>query len=341
MATVDLYDVLNVEPDCSQEEINKAFHKMVKKYHPDKKGASQDLYELIVSAHEVLKSKKSRAEYDDIYRISKKADKEHISFQNDFEQYLKMQEDAQNPNAHKEAKMRFEDEFKQLDSKHGFNRKLLDETLTKKETAQMLKDLMLARDQDAIDFEQDSLFEKDKFDNDKFNEAFELMHDSGLDNSRDLVGYDVPSGFTSFDSGFIDANYSGAERNIEDLYGENEDDMFGYDGQTFGNARFSNKKSKKLNINDVNKLTGKSKTREFDKRGDTDYAKKLEEMLREREAEYDPDIDLDINYDTDDVTYQFSQEFGGSQVSRVMFDNDESIRERYDKLLRLRKQELK
>jgi curved DNA-binding protein CbpA len=341
MATVDLYDVLNVEPDSSQEEINKAFHKMVKKFHPDKKGANQDLYELIVNAHQILKNKKTRTEYDDLYQLSKKADKEHVSFQGEFEQYKKLQDESHNPNSLREAKMRFEDEFKQLDSKHGFKRsKLDDDPLSKKDTNQMLEDLMLARDQDEIDFKPDSLFVKGKFNNDKFNEAFELMHDTGLDNSKDIIGYqDMPSGFTSFDSGFVDAEYSGVERDIADLYGENEDDIFGYDGQTFGNARFSNKKTKKLSAKEVSELTGKSKSRDYDKRGDKDYAKKLEEMLHEREDDYDPDIDLDINYNTDDITYQFTQDVAGGQVSRVIWDNDESIRERYKKLLELRKEE--
>ena len=44
---VDCYDILNLNPECTQKEVFKAFRRMAKKYHPDMEGGDSDLYELI------------------------------------------------------------------------------------------------------------------------------------------------------------------------------------------------------------------------------------------------------------------------------------------------------
>ena len=36
MSTVNLYDVLDVESDCSKKDIIRAYRNLVKKFHPDK-----------------------------------------------------------------------------------------------------------------------------------------------------------------------------------------------------------------------------------------------------------------------------------------------------------------
>ena len=60
----DLYDVLELSPSCSQEEIKKHYNKMVLKYHPDKKTGDKDMYELINTAYSILSNPEKRENYD-------------------------------------------------------------------------------------------------------------------------------------------------------------------------------------------------------------------------------------------------------------------------------------
>ena len=62
----DYYEILGVSRDASQEEIQKAYRKLARKYHPDvntDKGA-EDKFKEINEAHEVLKDPDKRKKYD-------------------------------------------------------------------------------------------------------------------------------------------------------------------------------------------------------------------------------------------------------------------------------------
>ncbi|XP_050382712.1 dnaJ protein ERDJ3A [Argentina anserina] len=64
--TIDPYKVLGVEKNASQREIQKAFHKLSLKYHPDKnkaKGAQAKFAE-INNAYEILSDEEKRKNYD-------------------------------------------------------------------------------------------------------------------------------------------------------------------------------------------------------------------------------------------------------------------------------------
>lgn len=63
----DLYEILGVSRESSQEEIKKSFRKLALKYHPDKSKGDKELEEKfkeISAAYEILGDKKSRQEYD-------------------------------------------------------------------------------------------------------------------------------------------------------------------------------------------------------------------------------------------------------------------------------------
>ncbi|MBY0370871.1 DnaJ domain-containing protein, partial [bacterium] len=67
MLDKDLYEILGVKKGATDSEIRKAFLKLAKKYHPDvnqgDKAAEQKFKE-VNFAHEVLKDKAKRAQYD-------------------------------------------------------------------------------------------------------------------------------------------------------------------------------------------------------------------------------------------------------------------------------------
>ncbi len=65
--TKDLYEILGVKRESTQDEIRKAYLKLAHKYHPDKTGgdkAAEDKLKEINAAYDVLKSPEKRAQYD-------------------------------------------------------------------------------------------------------------------------------------------------------------------------------------------------------------------------------------------------------------------------------------
>lgn len=66
----DYYKLLEVSPLASQEEIQQAFRRLARKYHPDtthnvvEKKRLQEIYQQLVEAHSFLKEEEKRKEYD-------------------------------------------------------------------------------------------------------------------------------------------------------------------------------------------------------------------------------------------------------------------------------------
>lgn len=66
MAQSDYYDVLGVDKGASETDINKAYRKLAKKYHPDlnHEPGAEEKYKEVNEAYEVLHDDQKRAQYD-------------------------------------------------------------------------------------------------------------------------------------------------------------------------------------------------------------------------------------------------------------------------------------
>lgn len=67
MAKQDYYDVLGVKKDAADAEIKRAYHRLAKRYHPDRtKGdkAAEERFKEINEAYQTLSDKKKRTQYD-------------------------------------------------------------------------------------------------------------------------------------------------------------------------------------------------------------------------------------------------------------------------------------
>lgn len=63
----DLYDLLGVKRDATEQELRKAYLKLAHQYHPDKTGGdkpAEDKLKEINAAYDILKNKEKRAQYD-------------------------------------------------------------------------------------------------------------------------------------------------------------------------------------------------------------------------------------------------------------------------------------
>ena len=67
---MDYYDILNLNDDCSSDEIKKQYRILSKKYHPDKNNGDDTEFKKINEAYETLSNDESRKEYN-IKRIFK------------------------------------------------------------------------------------------------------------------------------------------------------------------------------------------------------------------------------------------------------------------------------
>jgi len=75
----NLYEILGVSPDASQEEIKKAFYKAAFKYHPDRhrgedRAQAEEVFKHINAAHTTLSDPEARSRYDRFIRDGEEAD---------------------------------------------------------------------------------------------------------------------------------------------------------------------------------------------------------------------------------------------------------------------------
>ena len=68
IAFQDYYEILQVGKTASQEEIQRAYRKLARKYHPDinKSADAEEKFKKINEAYEVLGDKEKRKKYDQI-----------------------------------------------------------------------------------------------------------------------------------------------------------------------------------------------------------------------------------------------------------------------------------
>ncbi|EFA02269.1 DnaJ homolog subfamily C member 24-like Protein [Tribolium castaneum] len=60
----DYYSLLNCSRSATYEELKQSYQQLIRQYHPDKSGGSQENFLNIDKAWKTLKNENSRAEYD-------------------------------------------------------------------------------------------------------------------------------------------------------------------------------------------------------------------------------------------------------------------------------------
>jgi curved DNA-binding protein CbpA len=115
----NLYEVLGLSNKASDNKIKKNFRKLVLELHPDKNpNSSEDLYNHVIIANQVLTNPQKRKEYDDFLDEQNKKDS-FIDLKNNFESQTKNL-DKYFPTKN-DAKDNFKSKIDELNKKHGYS----------------------------------------------------------------------------------------------------------------------------------------------------------------------------------------------------------------------------
>ncbi len=323
--TVNFYEVLGVEHNAPMKEIKKQYGKLVVKYHPDKVKDTFEasLFEIIQRAYETLGNEEKRKEYDFFLKnleMSKKND--HNSLKANYEKFKDLM-DVQ-PKSKDTAQVEFDKVFKEMDSKHGFDRTALDEKLDKDSVDGRLDDLILQREQDEIEFTQNTIFDNgENFDISKFNAAFDMYKntsDKQITKKSNVQAFNFSNelnGFSTLD--VYDKTYDE----------ESTDGTNAYSNVNIGKKNKINK-DKIKNIHNADYTLGHNKLED-------NYEDEIQKRLRERELETDNLSNIKYSeFKNEDKAFQFSHEIGITE-NMLDWENDEDLAKACQKLIELEK----
>jgi curved DNA-binding protein CbpA len=340
-SSVNFYDVLNVDTDATRKDIKAAYKPLVKKYHPDRSTGDTEMFELISKAYTILSNPESREEYDREYKLIKQSESDHKSLKEEAKEYYDAQDTGITKKTKEESKKDYDDLFSEMDKKHKYKRGDNDDVLDEKDAKRRMSDLTMAREQEDIDMIQDPIINPGNFNLADFNARFDAVHGSMTDmvpHTGNPSAWNGPCGV-----GGMETNYSSLG-DYGDLYVEGGEDStnIGVDGQRFSSVNFHNGPKKKLSAEELKKIkpanytTGHSTV-------DKDYNKSLEDKIRERNIETKKYDDREVgDYDTDNTCggYSIFKEMGMPNGPSIDWDNDDGLKDKYSKLIELRKKDV-
>ena len=74
----NLYEIMNLTPDCTSRQVKKVYRKLVSKFHPDKNNSvEEDLFNHIVIAYQILSNPIEKASYDNFISNANKPKTSH------------------------------------------------------------------------------------------------------------------------------------------------------------------------------------------------------------------------------------------------------------------------
>lgn len=69
--SLDLYEILQLQPNCTTSDIKKSYYKLAKLHHPDKEGGSTEYFQKINYAYNILIDEKTRTKYNIMNKTNK------------------------------------------------------------------------------------------------------------------------------------------------------------------------------------------------------------------------------------------------------------------------------
>ena len=218
--TQTYYELLDVSPKSSQNEIATAYRKIMKSYHPDKikHGSMTETTKTYINsvnrAYNVLRDPMKRSEYDNSLKINTHKQCDFIEMKEEYEKfYASMNTDIR---CQEDAREKFQRQNLELNSKIGFAKqtRLNDEDLDKQ-----VMQMVLMREQEDIENTPDKEY------NDEQERTREVIPYTGdiapfnmtTDETQDGVLCDV-SGMPINENRTSHATYKPTSETIDSLY---------------------------------------------------------------------------------------------------------------------------
>ena len=337
MATMNWYDVLLIEPECSVNDIKNAYRELVKIYHPDKPEGDAEMFKLITHAYSVLINPQSRASYDKLYNISKSSEYDHIDLKKKSEQYFKSLENTSVKKSKKEVEIDFDTIFAEMDLKYGLKRDT-NKKLVHKDTGNLRKkmdDLESIRGQDDIENIPDKLFDDiEHVDPQKFNSIFDTMYKK----HTDLIKHEGnPLAWNTLNEY---GTYSSID-NYEVLFAEDDD----LGNSLFGSVKISEGNvPKKINKKDLEKSANLADYTKSHNYKDEHHAKTLEDKIKERNSETSKYENREMNEYTKDndcggygIFHGLGISFDEYKNGGLLEDDGKDLKNQYTKMMERRK----
>ena len=341
MATVNLYDILGVTPDSSLKDLKTAYRKLVLKYHPDKEDGSEELFELVTYAYNVLSNEQSRSEYDGLYKKFKESEgdfhqlktraKEFSSAQAPIQVSGQAQAQSQTQKASKKDEEMFKQGWEQLNRQHGFDEDSQNDSIDEDNARKLYEKMISDRKRQDTEELHERIFEKGVWNGAKFNEAFDLSNKSHMElvpHSGNPMAWNSSASvpYTEFD-------------NIDKLYTDKEE-AGTIENTKYGPVNFDIKKNK-LSKEEIVKLSGANYTSDHNKK-EQGYESMIKKKMADRETETTKYNSRSVSdYDTSDDMggYGIFSQLGISASNSLLLDfDDKKLKENYKKLLQERKE---
>lgn len=322
---IDVYGLIGVTPNDSQDYIKKKCNEKIAKYHPskinsilakvpesEKEEERQRLieqYDLIKQAYNILRDPEKREYYD----LQKKTmeSKNFVKQKSSFEEYIKMQESEINEVSRKNAENAFKIGFLDMDKRHGFKRNDLDdEPMSTEDFNKKMQDIEFSRKalDDELATRQRNMFEGRTFNPVEFNKAWEKKkkHDEkkkGKGNTdTSMTLWDGLSASNDFGIGGS-SDYVGINSDYGDLYAKNNYNTSKYSSTLDDISENGDNMSTTSDDIDVSYVTGHNKD-------NSDVNKRFDEYMKAREM---------------DDEYYNAREFGDNNSWKSVFDNPMNI----------------
>lgn len=160
----NLYEIMNLTPDCTSRQVKKVYRKLVSKFHPDKNNSvEEDLFNHIVLAYQVLSNPIEKASYDSFISTSKKPKASHRDIKQSYDNKQFHSKDN-----YEISKKKYEEKVKKLEIKHKIKEVNDIDPLVR------IKSLKKVREQVQINYE--NIINNDDF-NSKFNKRRTVFED--------------------------------------------------------------------------------------------------------------------------------------------------------------------
>ncbi len=326
MTTIDLYEILNVKPDCELADIKNSYRDFAKKFHPDK-GGDKELFDLGTYAYEILKNEDSRNQYNEICKISKQSERDFVKMKATFDAFIDAQNasiDLTDEKTLQIANENFKQSWQELNKKHNYIEEEAKVAMKPEDATQILTDLLLSREQEDIENTHENIFEGKEFDSKKFNSFFDskknkqhnnqLVTDSNLsawnNSSKNFTQLDEANNLYDDDTSTLNGGAYGSRFGLVDDIGN----------LPSANADFQNELIKDGNYYDNHNYK------------ESNYEQTLEERMRERELETNNLQNMGFDdFQTENKDFRFLHEIGYTGATSGLLYSEDDIKDKYNK----------